>query len=318
MESHRLSLVPQHSPRSVHDSLFGVRVQVQGFKGQPYVVLNGPGPESHRDVSVITHQAGGNPGTARMSADERRCPPESQPSPASSMLHCQKHPEILRPYDPQCNNLSFLPLEASVDGPDQQTTGQAAHRSRPRIPLPAQGPEDLKNEESEAKAAFLGRQLPARSPNAVETESILSVGQLINQFNSSQRRGRGGPRNRLDPEQCHRSRSLDSSRTSDSSSSSSSSSRASSLRGTRADTASEIYPPGSARARLLGGQTSPTKKKEEKSASPLLKGHSRLLNSHLRQADDSDQRDTQVTLSTLTGRSWFNRACSFAGCSLTR
>lgn len=288
MESHRLSRVPQHSPRSGPDSLFGVRVQVQGFKGQPYVVLNSSGPESHRDVSVITHQAGYNPGTLRRPEDERHLSPEPKPSSASPMLHYQKHPEILRPYDPQCNNLSFLPSAVSVDGPEQPKSGQTAHANKPRIPLPAEGPEDLKCEESEDKAPSRGRQLPARSPNTVETESILSVGQLINQFNSSQRRGRGGPRNRLDPEQCQRSRSLDSSRTSESSSSSSSSSRASSLRGTGAESSSAMYPPGSARARLLGGRTSVAKKKEEQAAS------------HNGQEADLDKRDTQVTLSTLT------------------
>lgn len=289
MESHRLSRVPQHSPRSGPDSLFGVRVQVQGFKGQPYVVLNSSDPESHRDVSVITHQAGYNPGPPRRPVDERHLSPEPKPSSASPMLHYQKHPELLRPYDPQCNNLSFLPSAVSVDGPEQPKSDQTAHANKPRIPLPAEGPEDPKYEESEAKAPSRGRQLPARSPNAVETESILSVGQLINQFNSSQRRGRGGPRNRLDPEQCQRSRSLDSSRTSESSSSSSSSSRASSLRGAGAEGSSAVYPPGSARARLLGGRTSVAKKKEEERAV-----------SHNGQEADLDHRDTQVTLSTLT------------------
>lgn len=301
MESHSLSRSPQHVPRGGHDSLFGVRVQVQGFKGQPYVVLNSSGPESHRDISVITHQAGYNPGTLRRSVDERHSSPELKPTSASSMLHYQKHPEILRPYDPLCNNLSFLPSAGSVDGPEQPKSGQTAHTSKPRIPLPAESPEDLICEESEPKAASLGRQLPARSPNAVETESILSVGQLINQFNSSQRRGRGGPRNRLDPVQCQRSRSLDSSRTSASSSSSSSSGRASSVRGTGAETASAMYPPGSARARLLGGQTSLAKKKDEQAAEPPFKGHSGREVTPLHHRTDSDERDAQVMLSAPTG-----------------
>lgn len=294
MESHRLSRVPQHSPRSGPDSLFGVRVQVQGFKGQPYVVLDSS--ESHRDISVITHQAGNNPGPLRRPVDERHSSPEPKPSSASPMLHYQKHPEILRPYDPQCNNLSFLPSAVSVDGPERPKSGQTAHANKPRIPLPAEGPEDLKCEESEAKAPPRGRQLPARSPNAVETESILSVGQLINQFNSSQRRGRGGPRNRLDPEQCQRSRSLDSSRTSESSSSSSSSSRASSLRGAGAESSGAMYPPGSARARLLGGRTSVAKKKEGEQAV----GHNGQEATLLGHQTDLDKRDTQVTPSTPT------------------
>lgn len=292
MESHPLSRGPQHSPRSGPDSLFGVRVQVQGFKGQPYVVLNSAGPESHRDVSVITRQAGYHPGALKRPVDERHSSPEPKPSSASPMLHYQKHPEILRPYDPQCNNLSFIPSAVSADGPEQPKCGQAARANKPRIPLPAEGPEDLRCEETEAKAPPRGRQLPARSPNAVETESILSVGQLINQFNSSQRRGRGGPRNRLDPEQCQRSRSLDSRRTSESSSSSSSSSRASSLRGAGADSWSAMYPPGSARARLLGGRTSAAKEKKEEEQA--------VSHKHLGHLTDLDKRETQVTLSTPT------------------
>lgn len=319
MESHRLSL---HSPRSSHDGLFGVRVQVQGFKGQPYVVLNSSGPESRRDISAITHQGGSNPDMLRRSAEEGRCLPESRPPSASSMLHYQKHPEILHPYDPQYNNLNFLPSAASAAGSGLLKTGRPAPTNKPRIPLPAEGPE----EESESEAPSSGRQLPARSPNAVETESGLSVGQLISQFNSSQRRGRGGPRNRLDPEQCPRSRSLDSSRNSDSSSSSSSSSRASSQRGTRAGTAGGLYPPGSARARLLGGQTPLAKKKEEKTLSLLLKEHdgreaaspraARLRRGSEKpsastpsrdQTGESNEREAQVTLAPHTQSDW-NRA----------
>lgn len=258
MESHRLS-----SPRSGRDGLFGVRVQVQGVKGQPCVVLN---------------QAGFSPDTPGRCVDGRRSPPGPRPPSASSMLHYQKHPEILRPYDPRWNNPTVLP---SVDGPEQVKTGQTAPANKPRRPLPAEGPEDLKGETPEAKAPSPGPQLPARAPNAVETESVLSVGQLISQFNSSQRRGRGGRRSRLDPEQSQRSRSLDSRRTSESSSSSSASSRASSLKGTGAP----MYPPGSARARLLGGRTPPAKKEEEEEEKTV--SQVRLAPSHTRLLDQS-------------------------------
>lgn len=317
MESHRLSYMQQHSPRGSQDSLFGVRVQVQGIKGQPYVILNSSGQESHRDISVITHQAGYNPGMVRRSVDETHSPSESQRTATSSVFHYQKHPEILRPYDPESNNLNLVvPSAASVARPGQLNIGllpettQTANVNKPRIPLPAEGPDGDQN-----ATPLVGRQLPARSPNSVETDSILSVGKLISQFNSSQRRGRGGPRNRLDQEQCRRSRSLDSSRTLDSSSSSSSSSRASSLKGIRAETPVGIYPPGSARARLLGGEPSLGK------PSTLLKGHNgketispqatKLLyraekpsisRSCSDQTDDSDERDMQVTPDLLKGQ----------------
>lgn len=330
MESHRLSGSPdvriqrsymqQHSPRVSQDDLFGVRVQIQGIKGQPFVVLNSSGQESHRDISVITHQAGYNPGMVRRSADERHSPSESQRTATSSGFHYQKHPEILRPYDPESNNLNLvIPSGASASRPGQLNTDpppettQTANVSKPRIPLPAEGPEGDQSEVTQNKAPPAGRQLPARSPNTVDTDSILSVGKLISQFNSSQRRGRGGPRNRLDPEQCRRSRSVDSGRTSDSSSSSSSASRASSLKSTRAETPSGIYPPGSARARLLSGEVSLASKREENKPSTLLKGQNgketispqaaKLLHraekpsisrSCSDQTDDSDERDAQV------------------------
>lgn len=335
MEPHRLSRMQQHSPRGNQDNLFGVRVQVQGFKGQPYVVLNSSGQESHRDISVITHQAGYNPGMVRRSVDERHSPSESQRTATSSMFHYQKHPEILRPYDPESNNLNLvIPSAASVAPPGQlntgllaETTQTAANVNKPRIPLPAEGPEGHQSEVAQTKAPSSGRQLPARSPNSVETDSILSVGQLISQFNSSQRRGRGGPRNRLDPEQCRRSRSMDSGRTSDSSSSSSSSSRASSLKGIRGETPCGIYPPGSARARLLCGEPPLASKREENKPSTPFKGHNgkettsphalKLLHraekppistSCSDQTDDSDVRDAQVKRFTLGDR------CNLKGC----
>lgn len=289
------------SPRSGRDDLFGVRVQVQGFKGQPYVVLNSSGPESHRDVSAAARRGGCDPGVAaRRSADERRSPPGPQPTPA--MLHYQKHPEILLPYDPQCNKLNFLP---SAGEPERRAPPCA---NKPRIPLPAEGPEDLRSEERGNEAPPPGQRPPARSPNTVETESILPVGQLINQFNSTQRRGRGGPRNRLDPEQCRRSRSLDSGRTSDSSSSSSSSGRASSLRA--AGVEGGAYPPGSARARLLGGQAPGARKEEEDKAFGGHNGRdadpprvSRPRRSDLAAGGEraDPERDAQVTASALAG-----------------
>nr|XP_040019022.1 cingulin-like protein 1 isoform X2 [Gasterosteus aculeatus aculeatus] len=320
MESHRLSVSPdvrmqrsyaqQHGARGGQDNLFGVRVQIQGIKGQPYVVLNGSGQEIHRDVSVITHQAGYSPGMVTRSADERPGPAESQGTESSSAFHYQKHPEILRPYDPESNNMHLVvPSTAS-----QPNTG--AHHdtaSKPRIPLPAEGPVGDQCEVVLNRTPSPGRRVPASPPNTVDTESFLSVGKLISRFNSSQRRGRGGPRNRLEPEQCRRSRSVDSSRNHDSSSSSPSSSRASSLRGMRGETTpGAMYPPGSARARLLGGEA-PLPRGENK-PSAALKGHqgngtmSRSLQraeksrSFSDQADKSDQRDAQVTPDLLKGQ----------------
>ncbi|XP_029289836.1 cingulin-like protein 1 isoform X2 [Cottoperca gobio] len=327
MASHRLSGSPdvriqrsytqQQSPRGSQDNLFGVRVQIQGIKGQPYVVLNSSGQEIHRDVSIITHQAGYNPGMTRRSVDERRSPSELQKTETSSAFHYQKHPEILRPYDPESNDLNVvLPSTASVARPGQLNTGPLPETvNKPRIPLPAEAPVGDQSDMTPPS----GRQVPARSPNSVETESFISVGNLISRFNSNQRRGRGGPRNRLDPEQCRRSRSVDSGRNSDSSSSSSFTSRASSLKGVRGETPGGIYPPGSARARLLGGEASLAR--EENKPSTMLKEYhgketmsphaSRLLHRAEKPSiprscsdptDNSDERDAQVTPDLLKGQ----------------
>ncbi|XP_034445122.1 cingulin-like protein 1 isoform X2 [Hippoglossus hippoglossus] len=317
MESHRLSgssdVRIQRSYVQEQDNLFGVRVQVQGIKGQPYIVLNSSGQESHRDVSVITHQAGYNPGMVRRSVDERHSPAETQRAASSSGFHYQQHPEILSPYDPENNNLTRLipskTASAAQPGlPPEKTTNM----TKPRIPLPAEGPV----EEAQNKMPPACGHIPTRSPNYVEADSIVSVGKLISQFNSSQRRGRGGPRNRLDPEHCRRSRSVDSRHPSDSSTCSSSSSRPSSLKGLRGETPGGTYLSGSAGARNHSVDGSLANQREENKHSTLPRVHNgkKAISPHAAkllhrtekasnsrscsdQTDESDERDTQQEVS---------------------
>uniref|UniRef100_A0A8K9WSV1 Myosin tail domain-containing protein n=1 Tax=Oncorhynchus mykiss TaxID=8022 RepID=A0A8K9WSV1_ONCMY len=212
---------PRGSPRPHSDSssMFGVRVQVQGIEGLPYVVLNGDsraalpsgGLESysrhwdHQEVFVNAHSQSEytfmvNDGRSSFSSPnvEHRPPnhqreyahggaltevKESQKIPLASaafmfdfqesqrtvptsntVLNFQRHPELLKPYNPDRNSLSPLPVStrrlsvpptqtASVPRPGHLTTPlqsgaeatliQAAG-SRPgaaRIPLPAGGVE---------------------------------------------------------------------------------------------------------------------------------------------------------------------------------
>ncbi|KAM9807750.1 cingulin-like protein 1 [Neosynchiropus ocellatus] len=294
----------QQSPRGSMDNLFGVRVQVQGIKGQPFVVLNTPGLESHRDISVITHQAGYNPGMVRRSVEDLH----SQRTENSSVLHYQKHPEILKPYDPESNDLNHVLSLATEQAQNHNNTPTA----KPRIPLPAWGSAEDQTELAPDWDSAVESQTPARSPNSVDTESFLSVGKLINQFNSTQRRGRAPPRHRIDSEDSRRSRSVDSRRTSESSSSASS--RASSLKGTSNRSAAEIYPPGSARARLFGGEaTFPIKmgggnstgqpKTKPGSITPkdiILLQKTKVTSVTL--SDGSGERDAQVTPDLLKGQ----------------
>ncbi|XP_024912124.1 cingulin-like protein 1 [Cynoglossus semilaevis] len=305
-ESHRLSsssdlrmqrsYVQQHSPRGSPDNMFGVRVQVQGIKGQPYVVLNSSDEGSLRDISVITHQPGYNPGMVRRSADGRHSPAETQKAALSSELHYQKHPEILKPYDPNSNNLSVIipqptPL-MSRPGPEPI---KPANLSKPRIPLPAEGPETDQVEVLQTKAPHTIGHIPARAPNSVETESTLSVGRLISQFNNSQRRGRGCPRNRLDAELCRRSRSLDSRASDTSSTSSSFSNRALSLKATRAPETSA----GIILTRSVESQPNNKLSKLLTIQNGNLHHPERTL---VDQTDGSGERDTQVTPDLLKGQ----------------
>lgn len=288
MESHRPSGSPdirtqrgymlEHSHRGSQDNSFGVRIQVQGIKGQPYVVLNSSSQDSNRDVSVITHQAGYNPGMARRSMDDRQLSPEPQKMVNSPVFNYQKRPEIMRSYSPENNKLSpGFPSQTASNKPTTNVT-------KTRIPLPAEGPGEDPAELTQNKAPPSGGQISPRSPNLVETDSIISVGKLISQFNSNQRRGRG-PRNRLNLEECRRSRSVDSSRTSESSSPSPSASRNSSLKG-------GMYPPGSARARLLSGEVN---LKPPSNKDTTAKGlHRAEKASSGDRADESDERDAQV------------------------
>ncbi|XP_053283493.1 cingulin-like protein 1 isoform X1 [Pleuronectes platessa] len=322
MESHRLSgssdVRIQRSYVQEQDNLFGVRVQVQGIKGQPYIVLNSSGQESHRDVSVITHQDGYNPGTVRRSVDERRSPAETQRAASSSGFHFQQHPEILSPYDPESNNLTrLIPSKTASAAQPGLTPEKTTNMTKPRIPLPAEGPV----EEAQNKMPPASGHIPTRFPNCVEADSIVSVGKLISQFNSSQRRGRGGPRNRLDPEHCRRSRSVDSRHPSDSSTCSSSSSRPSSLKGLRGETPGGTYLSGSAGPRNHSVDGSLVNQREENKHSTLPRVHNgkeaisphaaKLLHrtekaSNSRscsdQTDESDERDTQVTPDLLKGQ----------------
>lgn len=348
MESHRMSGSPdsrfqrgymqQRSPRTSPDNVFGVRVQVQGIKGHPYVVLNNGGQESHRDVSVIAHQSEyslalvrgsplGSPSMDKRPANRLSqygdSPSELRESPrtaASTAFHYQRHPELLRPYDPENNDLNYIvPLQTpSVARPGQLHTGpqpeknQAAQVSKPRIPLPVEGPGV---DENEAQIQAPGSAIPARSPNSVNTDTMSSVGKLIDRFNTTQRKGRCGPRNRLDPDERRRSRSVDSNRTSDSSSSSSSSNVASSFRASRGETPGGTCPPDSLRARFFSGEpTLASRRVERNSTSQLFRGQqgkeptspraakvlyrvektSLSTSTSTNNADESDERDTQV------------------------
>nr|XP_046199049.1 cingulin-like protein 1 isoform X2 [Oncorhynchus gorbuscha] len=98
--------------------------------------------------------------------------------------------------------------------------------------------------------------VPRRSPNAVDTEPISSIGSLINQFDSPQQMVRAGPRRgRIAPEDRRRSRSVDSRRQCHSYPLDPSS-PASAVRGTRGETPGGVTSaPGSPKGRGANGHS---------------------------------------------------------------
>ncbi|XP_012994315.2 cingulin-like protein 1 [Esox lucius] len=290
-------------------AVFGVRIQVQGVEGRPYVVMNNgdsraPLPSGgletysrnwdHQEVSVISHSQSeytiasvGSERSPMGSPYAERRPPNHQgeyalggslsevresqrtplpsststfdfsdsalqqlqrsPSPSNTALNYQRHPELLKPYDPERNSLGpLLSTTQRVSAPSAQVasvprtghltrvlqsvdgaTQAPACGSKPaRIPLPAEGleraqspgPVSAPTPRHPSLAALLSppkevTNVSRRSPNSVDAEPISSVGNLISQFNSPQQTGRSGPRRgRIAREDRTRSRSMDSTR----------------------------------------------------------------------------------------------------------
>ncbi|XP_056137164.1 cingulin-like protein 1 isoform X2 [Lampris incognitus] len=347
MEDHRMTsssestlqrgCMPQHSPRSSPDNLFGVRVQVQGIKGHSYVVLNNGSQESHKNVSA--HLSEYNLAVMRRpvgrSVEEessnrlgscRDSPSKSQRTTTSSMFNYKRHPEILKPYDPQNNNLEpLIPSQtAAVSLPGQlhsnirPETTQVANVSKTRIPLPAEGSRQDQSE-AQTQAPFMGVKIPARPPNPVNMDSISSVGKLIDQFNSPQWRGRRGPRNRVNAEDRKRSRSVDSNQPSVSSPPG----VALSLTDVKSKTLGGTGAPEPPRDRFFSQDPTVAKRREESnSPTQLFKAQcgkeaactlpakrlnrvekSPLLRSvSTNHTDESDERDAQVTPDILRGQ----------------
>ncbi|KAJ3597019.1 hypothetical protein NHX12_003419 [Muraenolepis orangiensis] len=360
---------PHSRPRSSPDNLFGVRVQIQGIQGRSYVVMNSNGQESHsglpaqhpenleqrRGASLdrtLDEGPAGRQGrlSDSSSSSESR---DSGQSVGSKELHYQRHPELLQPYDPEKNNLNLLiPSQTTPDAraaqphpapPATQTTQVVSLPTKARIPLPAGGPVPDHNENQPQEPEPASKAVPVRSPNSVETDTISSVGKLIDRYNSTQqKRGRFGPRNRMDLDDRQRSRSVDGRQISDSlpsstgSSTSFSYSRASSLKGARDGTLNEGgtgddagppekpgtgFPPGGGRGTPVAGrrqlsssttQLFPANRGKEssttppQSAKPELNGVGRVSPPRSLappdHVDETQERDAQVTPDLLKGQ----------------
>ncbi|XP_059214994.1 cingulin-like protein 1 isoform X2 [Centropristis striata] len=147
-------------PSSNGAGSYGLSIRVQGIDGHPYVVLNnqerGPQPfidpnsngyidtegsfiENYQEYDFrggkeagshspfmeyrsqkMTHYTGPQNGVA-----------DSQGKKPSSLLNFQKHPELLQPYDPENNSLSFDGTRSLPSRPLAETGNQQKSSSRP-------------------------------------------------------------------------------------------------------------------------------------------------------------------------------------------
>ncbi|XP_066523192.1 cingulin-like protein 1 isoform X2 [Hoplias malabaricus] len=213
---------------------FGVRVQVQGIHGRPYVVLNGQGtssqPPAYPDVfyvdqpyqEYVSTMNGRGSSVPSPVIDHRSIRqihttspevPVFTKNPGSPLLNYQRHPELLQPYDPRTNNLDLQGFHhhannmADSDPKHYSTNSPHAHAStvtvkRARIPLPGAGMERTQNPAAES--------VPSRPSHIVCRLSVPDRGD-----DHRQRMGRVRHRNQMVFKDKRRSQSLgESSRTS--------------------------------------------------------------------------------------------------------
>ncbi|XP_060770594.1 cingulin-like protein 1 isoform X3 [Neoarius graeffei] len=213
---------------------FGVKVQVQGIQGQPYVVLNGQNklsqPPVYPDVffmaqsrpEYVSTMNGKGLSIQRHLMDYRsmsqlQIPPSefqlSPNTPSSPLLNCQRHPALLRPYDPRSNNLDLhnSPIHIKTkSNPDlnqfsiNTLPGYASNVmvKRAKIPLPGTGrgqPED------DLDSGHSAESVPCRQSHIICRLSVPYSGE--DNGHSSSRVSRVRHRNQVDPQQRKQSQS---------------------------------------------------------------------------------------------------------------
>lgn len=201
MESFRRS---QLDPVQDDSGSFGVKVQVQGIAGRPYVVLNAQGTRMPRspdypDVFLTEQQQlefvssmSGGASSAQTPPDRYRSLRTFRNPAAAQLLNYQKNPEILRPYDPRSGTVSGRGWFSSPSSPVMV--------KRARIPLPGAG--------------FAGpsvESVPCQPSHIICRLSVpASGGAVETNRTGSPRTGRVAHRGRITPEEKRRSRSLES------------------------------------------------------------------------------------------------------------
>uniref|UniRef100_A0AAZ3S7Z5 Myosin tail domain-containing protein n=1 Tax=Oncorhynchus tshawytscha TaxID=74940 RepID=A0AAZ3S7Z5_ONCTS len=194
--------------------------------------------------AALTQGAGPRSGPARIPLPAEgieRAPTQTQgpgPAPVPAPAQTQGQGPAPVPAPAQTQGPGPVPAPTQTQGPGPVSAPGPHHHSFTTLLSP---PSEVTN-------------VPRRSPNAVDTEPISSIGSLINQFDSPQQMGRAGPRRgRIPPEDRRRSRSVDSRRQCHSYPLDPSS-PASAVRGTRGETPGGVTSaPGSPKGRGANG-----------------------------------------------------------------
>uniref|UniRef100_A0A8C1YIG5 Myosin tail domain-containing protein n=1 Tax=Cyprinus carpio TaxID=7962 RepID=A0A8C1YIG5_CYPCA len=179
---------------------FGVKVQVQGFAGRPYVVLNTQGrcsPEypdvfltDHHRPEFVSNMSGSASSTQTPRADHYRSL-RAFKNPPAQLLNYQRNPEILRAYDPR-NHRGWCSSPSSP-----------VMVKRARIPVPGAGWDRVPEPAVESVPYQPSHIICRRSEPASEIQHTRTSA-------GSPQTGQGAHRRRFGPEEKRRSRSLES------------------------------------------------------------------------------------------------------------
>ncbi|MCJ8736078.1 hypothetical protein PDJAM_G00254740 [Pangasius djambal] len=212
---------------------FGVKVQVQGIQGRPYVVLNGQNKSSQPPVypdvfftdqpgqEYVSTINGQGLSIQRPLMDYRSMRQMQTPlsevqlstnTPSSPLLNYQRHPALLRPYDPRSNNLDLHEspnhIKSNSDLNQFSTNTLPVYASnvmvkRAKIPLPGTGrgqtEDNLDSGQSSAES------VPCRQSHIICRLSVPYSGE--DNGHSSSRLSRVRHRNQIDPKERKRSQS---------------------------------------------------------------------------------------------------------------
>ncbi len=213
-------------PHSNGAGSYGLSIRVQGIDGHPYVVLNNQerGPQSYTDPNSNGHIdtggsfidnyeeydfRGGKEAGSNSPFIEYRCQkmmpctgPQNgvtdlQGKKPSTLLNFQKHPEILKPYDPDTNSLNLDGFHSlpSRSPPPAEATNLPSHSKsssldqskapsqHERRPLPSQGvretaPLKLKSQPQSLPSAPVAQPQARTQTQVAEPQSKPRLGNL--------------------------------------------------------------------------------------------------------------------------------------------